>query len=139
MTATGTQRRTASKPTAWAGWVAFAAVMLLVLGVFNAIDGLVALVKDEVFVTTNNSLIVFDLTTWGWINLLFGVAQFLVGLALLQRATWARIAAVFIVGLNAVAQLTFLSAYPFWATIIIAFDVIVIWALIVHGDEDWRG
>lgn len=139
MTATGTQRRTAAKPSAWAGWVAFATVMMIVLGVFNIIDGLVALLKDEVFVTTNNSIIVFDLTTWGWINLLFGVAQLIIGLALLQRAVWARIAAVFLVALNAIAQLTFLSAYPFWATIIIALDVIVIWALVVHGDEEWRG
>jgi hypothetical protein len=135
MTSTGTQNRTVTRPTGWTGWITFAAVMLLVIGAFNAIDGLTALLKDEVFVTTNNRLLVFDLTTWGWITLLFGATQFLIGLALTRGAQWARVSAVLLVALNAVAQLTFLTAYPLWSTIIIALDVIVIWALVVHGDE----
>jgi hypothetical protein len=136
MTQTGTQGRTDTKTTPWGeGWVAFAAIMLIMVGAFNAIDGLVALLKDEVFVTTPHGLLVFDLTAWGWINLVFGAAQFLVGLALTRGAFWARMVAVVLVSLNALGQLAFLSAYPIWSLIIITLDVIVIWALVVHGDE----
>jgi len=114
----------------------FAAIMLLMVGAFNALDGLVALLKDEVFVTTPAGLLVFDLTTWGWINLLLGIAQFAVGIALTKGAFWARMAGVVLVALNALGQLAFLSSYPIWSVIIIALDVIIIWALVVHGDYE---
>ena len=116
--------------------MAFAAIMLIMVGAFNMIDGLAALLKDEVFVTSRAGLLVFDLTTWGWINLLFGAALFLIGLALIKGALWARIAAVLVVACNAVGHLAFLSAYPIWSVIIIALDVVVIWALVVHADSD---
>jgi hypothetical protein len=137
MTATGTQGRTDTRATARGeSWVAFAAIMLIMVGAFNMIDGLAALLKDEVFVKTPNGLLIFDLTAWGWINLLFGAAQFLVGVALTRGAFWARMVAVVLVTLNAFGQLAFLSAYPIWSLLIITLDVIVIWALIVHGPDD---
>jgi hypothetical protein len=137
MTATGTRGRTDTTTTPWGeGWVAFAALMLIMVGAFNMIDGLAALLKDELFVKTPNGLLVFDITAWGWINLLFGAAQFLVGLALTRGAFWARMVAVVLVTLNAFAQMAFLSAYPIWSLLIIALDVIVIWALVVHGPDD---
>lgn len=124
-----------SKATGWVGWIAFAGVMMIMIGTFNVIDGLAALFKDEVFVNTGSGLLVFDLTAWGWIHLLFGLAQAGVGLALLYGQTWARVVSIGLVAFNAVAQLAFLSAYPIWAALIIVLDVFVLWALIVHGDE----
>ena len=132
---TRTRQATGPAPTGWVGWIMFAAFMLITVGAFNVIDGLVAIFKDEVFVTTGNRLIAFDLTTWGWITLLFGAAQLLAGVALFRGSGWARPVAVVLVILNAIAQLTFLTAFPVWATIVIAMDVLVLWALIVHGDE----
>lgn len=134
MTAPGSTRQ-----TGWVGWVAFAAIMLLMVGAFNVIDGFAALLKDDAFVNTGKGLLVFNLTAWGWILLLFGVVQILTGLALLQGATWARVIAVLVALVNAVGQLAFLSAYPIWSTVIIAVDIIVIWAVIVHGEEMREG
>lgn len=121
--------------TGWVGWIAFAATMLFIVGSFNIIDGLVALAKDEVFVNTDRTVLLFDLTTWGWIHLVLGILQVAVAAALLKGAVWGQLVAIVLVTLNAVAQLTFLGAYPLWATIVIAFDVVTLWALVVHGDE----
>jgi hypothetical protein len=121
--------------TGWVGWIVFAAIMMFIVGAFNIIDGLTALFKDEVFVNSGKGLLVFDLTAWGWIHLLLGVGLCFVGAALLNGQLWARIAAVILVGFNAIEQLVFLSAYPLWSVLIIALDVMVIWALVVHGEE----
>jgi hypothetical protein len=134
-TSNPTGRRTAPAPTLWAGWIVFASLMLIMVGTFNAIDGLTALLKDQVFLTTGAGLLVFDLTTWGWIHLLFGIAQVAAGIAMFSGAVWARIVAVGLVIVNACAQLAFLSAYPLWSTIVIALDVVTLWAIVVHGDE----
>jgi hypothetical protein len=135
MATTSTGRSTAPAPTAWVGWLVFAGLMLITVGAFNAIDGLVALFKDEVFVATDEQLIAFDLTQWGWVHLTIGILQVLVGLAVFTGATWAHMVAVGLVILNAIGQLAFLNAYPFWSTIVIALDVVILWALVVHGDE----
>lgn len=121
--------------TGWVGWIVFAAIMMFILGAFNIIDGLAALFKDEVFVNTGKGLLIFDLTAWGWIHLLLGVVLCLVGAALINGALWGRIVAVVLVTFNAIEQLVFLSAYPFWSVLIITLDVLVIWALVVHGAE----
>ena len=141
--ATGAGRaRDTTRRTGWVGWVYFAGTMLVLLGSFNAIMGLVAIFDDQYYVPTRQGLLVFDLTTWGWIHLFMGGLAVIAGVGLFTGATWARVFGVILAGLNAIAQLTFLSAYPVWAMIVIALDVLVIWALIVHGDEakstaDW--
>ncbi|WP_291410396.1 hypothetical protein [Actinophytocola sp.] len=117
------------------GWIWFAAVMMVLVGTFNAIYGLVALFEDTYFTATSQGLLVFDLTQWGWIHLIVGAAAVIAGFALLIGATWARVLAVVLAVLNAIAQLAFMSAYPAWSLIVIALDVLVIWAVIVHGDE----
>lgn len=124
-----------SRATLWVGWIAFAAIMMFIVGGFNIIDGLAAIFKDEIFVTTSKGILVFDVTAWGWIHLVLGVLQILVAWFLLRGALWARMTAVALLALNAIEQLAFLGAYPFWAAIIITIDVVVIWAIVVHGDE----
>ena len=119
----------------WASWVYFGGMMMIMLGVFNVIEGLVALFNDEYYVATPQGLLVFDITAWGWIHLIIGIVAIAVGIGVFTGATWARICGVILCGINALVQLVFLSAYPVWAMLVIALDVLVIWALIVHGDE----
>jgi hypothetical protein len=136
-----THGKTQSRSSGWVGWVYFGGAMMILLGTFNIIEGLVALFNDQYYVPTSQGLLVFDITGWGWVHLIIGGIAVVVGVGLFTGATWARITGVALCSLNAIAQLAFLSAYPVWAVIVIALDVLVIWALIVHGDEarstDW--
>ena len=128
-------RMTRPRSTAWVGWIWFAAVMMIMTGTFNAIYGLVALFEDQYYTISRQGLLVFDLTQWGWILLIFGVLAVFAGIALFSGAMWARIITVALAAINAIAHMAFMSAYPVWALITIAVDVLVIWAVIVHGDE----
>jgi hypothetical protein len=132
-------RERATTPAMWVGWIGFAGVMMIMIGFFNIIDGLVALFKNNFYVVGPNGLLVLNLTGWGWVHLIVGVLAVLAGLALFTGADWARVVAVILAAFNAIAQLAFLNAYPVWATIVIALDVVVIWALVVHGKEAGTG
>lgn len=111
------------------GWAIFAGIVLVLIGAFNIVDGLAALFQDQVFVATRNGLIVGDFTAWGWVHLLFGIFLVLAGLGLFSGAGWARWTAVFLAGLNAIAQVVFITAFPLWSILIIALDVMVIYQL----------
>lgn len=124
-----------SRSSAAAGWVGFAAVMMIILGVFNVIEGLVALFKNSYYVVAPSGLLVFNLTGWGWIHLAIGILEVAAGVALFSGASWARVVAVILVSVNAIDQLAFVSAHPVWTTIVIALDVVVVWAVVVHGGE----
>ena len=119
----------------WAGMVIFAGTLLLMVGGFNVIYGLVALFKDQVLVATKSGLVAFDVTTWGWITLIIGIVQILVGFGLFGGQTWAIVAGVVLAVLNGFNQIGFLQAQPVWSTIIIAIDVLIIYALTAHGLE----
>jgi hypothetical protein len=122
--------------TAWVGWVVFAGMMLVLLGTFHVIQGLVALFRDEVFVVGQRGLVVnIDYTAWGWTHVLGGALAILVGACLLAGQMWARVVAVLVALLSAIANLLFLPAYPIWSVMMIAIDVLVIWAVTVHGSE----
>lgn len=123
------------RETGWLGWIWFAGIMMIVMGSFNAIEGLVALFRGEYYVVTEEQVLVFDITAWGWITLLIGILVALAGGALLSGAAWARVVAVVLAVVNAVAQLAFVSVHPLWSTIVIALCVTVIWAVVVHGSE----
>ena len=123
------------QPTAWSGLIIFAAVLLMITGAFNVLYGFVALFKDEFLVPTTQGVLVFDVTAWGWIILLLGAFQVLVALSVMSGRTWARAVGVVIAGVNALGQMAFLNAQPIWSVIIIALDVLVIYALIAHGRE----
>jgi hypothetical protein len=124
------------QPTAWAGLVVFAGVMLLMLGAFQVIEGIVALIRDDYYLVTRNGLVLtFDYTAWGWIHLIIGVIAVLTGIGVFLGRMWARVLGIIIAGLSALANMAFLPAYPIWSTIVIAFDVLVIYALARHGGE----
>ena len=122
--------------TGWVGWVAFAGVMMTILGTFHAIEGLVAIFKDEYFLVGKSGLVVnVDYTVWGWVHLLAGVIVIAAGVAVFSGKIWARTIGVILAMLSAVVNIAFLSAYPIWSTIMITIDILVIWALTVHGGE----
>jgi hypothetical protein len=123
---------------AWAGWITFAGAMMILVGLFNVIEGLVALLRPRYYVVGPEGLLVFSLAGWGLVHLIIGVLAVLAGMALFTGAMWARVTGVVLAVINAIFQLAFLPAYPVWATIVIALDVIIIWAIIAHGGEAAR-
>jgi hypothetical protein len=120
----------------WAGALNFAGTMAVVIGVIHAVAGLTALFKDEYFFVARRELVVSaDYSAWGWAHLAFGALAIAVGWGIIKRQPWARIAGIIFAGLSIVLNLGFLDAQPVWSTMVIAFDVILIWALTVHGDK----
>ncbi|GAA1512245.1 putative membrane protein [Agromyces terreus] len=120
----------------WVGWVAFAAAILILNGVFSLLQGIVALWGSNFYyVVADGTLFLFDLTGWGWWNVIIGAVLLLAGLALLTGATWARVIAVIAAALSAIGQLLLLPAQPWWAIIVITIDVLVIFAILVHGRD----
>jgi hypothetical protein len=123
-------------PTAWVGMVLFGGIMMMMVGGFQLIQGFVALFKDDYYLVTRNGLVLnIDYTAWGWIHLLIGLVAVVTGIGVLIGQTWARVLGIIIAVLSALANIAFLAAYPVWSTIIIAADVLVFYALAVHGRE----
>ena len=125
-----------SKPMGWTGWVFFAAAILFVNGMFSLTQGLVLLTGPDTYSSEiNGELLVFDTTGWAWWNIIIGVLLLATGGALFSGATWARVIAVVFAVLSAVSQLLLIPVQPLWSLIVIAIDVVIIYALLVHGDE----
>ncbi len=132
------QHRAAAPPetTAWTGWIAFGAIMLIMMGTFQAIAGLVALFDDGYYVVTKDQLLVnVDYNAWGWVHLAIGAIAIATAVGLLAGSMWARIVGIGIAVVSAVVNLAFLAAYPVWALTLITLDVVVIYAIAVHGAE----
>jgi len=122
--------------TAWVGWIVFAAAMMTILGIFHALQGLVALFKDEYFVVSDSGLVLsVDYTAWGWVHLIGGLIIAGAGVALFAGRMWGRIVGVVMAMLSAVVNVGFLAAFPVWSALMILVDVLIIWALTVHGSE----
>lgn len=126
----------AQKVTAWVGWVWFAAFAILVAGFINIVSGLVAVFSPKTVVSwTNDGIAVVDVSTWGWVHLITGALLVLVGFALFGGSGWARLVAIVLVVVNLVAQFVSLPITPWWSLVAIALDVVILWALTVHGGE----
>jgi hypothetical protein len=120
----------------WVGWIAFAGVMMLLVGSFHIIQGLVAVFEDEYFLVSTSGLAVsVDFTTWGWTHIIGGIVLVLAGIAVFSGQIWARSVGVVLAMLSAILNIAFLAAYPIWSVTMIAVDILVIWALTVHGAE----
>jgi hypothetical protein len=113
----------------WPSWILFAGTMLLVVGGLNIVEGIVALVNKTYVVLIANQLYLVDVTSWGWTALIFGLVLGVTGLGLLANQTWARIVAIVVVGLHAIAQVIWIGAYPLWSLMMIALDTVVLFAL----------
>lgn len=124
------------RQTRWTGFVAFAGMMLMMVGGFQVIEGIVALLNDDYYLVTRNGLLIgLDYTTWGWTHLVVGAIAVGAGIGILMGQLWARVLGIVVAALSALVNIAFLSAYPVWSAIIIALDVLAIYALAVHGRE----
>jgi len=132
----GNRAARGQEATGWAvGFILFAAIMMIMAGVFQALAGLVAIFENEFYVPTRNYLFQFDATTWGWIHLLVGLLVAFAGWGLLSGRTWARVVGITVALVSATANFLFIPYYPFWALTIITLDIFVIWAIAAHGGE----
>jgi uncharacterized membrane protein len=122
--------------SAWGGWVTFAGITLVLIGVVHVIEGLVAVLDPDTYLVGSSGLVLqLDYTAWGWIHLVLGVVLVLTGVGVLNRNTLARVVGVGACALSALLNLTFLAAAPVWALTVIALDVVFIYAITVHGNE----
>ena len=139
-----TQRTYKERSGAAVGWITFAAVMLIMIGVFHAIAGLAGIIEDEFYsvvpaagteATGDVYFLEFDATTWGWIHLIGGIIVLLAGVALFGGAVWARTVGVIVAVISAIVNFAWLPYYPVWSITMIAIAVTVIWALTAHGRD----
>jgi hypothetical protein len=117
------------------GWVAFAGVMLIIVGTLNFIGGIAA-IDDANFYVGAAQYQFGDLNTWGWVILLTGSVQFLAGLGIFVRNAFARWLGILFASLNMIAQFLFFPAQPLWALMLIAIDTLIIYGLIAYGGHE---
>jgi hypothetical protein len=117
------------------GLVAFAAVVLAVVGIMNLIEGIAAIANSHVFVA-NAHYVIGDLRAWGWVMLIAGVLQLLAAGGVMAGNQAARWFGVAVAGLGAIAMMFFVPAYPFWALMIIAIEVVALYGLCAYGSRE---
>jgi hypothetical protein len=117
----------------WAtGFAMFAAILMIIAGLWGIIVGISAILNDKVFVTTQGYLYEFDITVWGWLHLIIGILVGGAGIGIIQGATWGRAVGIAVASLSLLANFLFIPHYPVWSIAIIALDVLIIWALITY-------
>ena len=126
-----------NEKSSMAGWIGFAGIVMVILGFIDFFQGMIAVFDDKYYVVTASGFLVFDLTQWGWVMMIWGVLLVLAGLALAAGQGWARWFTIVVVGLNFFAQLGFLgnSNYPLWALTALTLNVIVLSALTARWSE----
>jgi hypothetical protein len=126
-----------ASPRAWSGWIGFAGLMMMIIGAIDFFEGLIAVIRKEYYAFTPQGLIVFNVTTWGWFAMIFGVVLFLVGLGLTGGAGWARWVGIILISVNLLGQLGWLgnSATPVWTLTVIALQIIVLFALTARWED----
>jgi hypothetical protein len=125
---------TPQEPSGWAlSGVVFAASMLTLIGLFQIVAGLVAIIDDDFFLVARNYTFDLDTSAWGWLHLLIGLLLVFTGYGLFSRQTWAGVTAMVLAMLTAVENFFFIPYYPFWSILVIALSVWVMWALTRPG------
>jgi hypothetical protein len=128
------QRSPEQDVSGWAwGGIAFAATMAVLIGTFQIMEGLVAIINDEFYVVARNYTFDLDVSAWGWIHLIVGIVMLVAGFGLYARSTWAGVFAIVIAALSAVANFFFVPYYPIWALLLIGLNVWIIWSLTRPG------
>jgi len=122
----------------YSGWIAFAGIVMIVIGCLDVLWGIAAIANDEVVVVGGHGVMIFDITTWGWIQLILGLLIGLTGLGLVMGNEVARVLGLFLLALNAVMQIVWFSAAPLWAFLIIILDVFLIYQLTVNWTTESR-
>lgn len=125
------------QPSRWTGWIGFAGWLMIVIGALDFFEGVIAVARDRYYVLAPSQIIVFDMSTWGWLTLIWGIVVAFAGWGLLSRSAWARWFTIVVGSLNVLGQLAFVGSaqYPLWALTIVGLSTVVIYALIVRWDE----
>ena len=118
---------------AGAGWVTFAGIILITVGIFQAFAGLVGILEDEILVVTPDYLVQLDATTWEWVQIIIRSMVVAAGFGIFSGNVLARTVGVFAAVGSMISMFFWLPWYPVWAIIVIAMDIAIIWALTVHG------
>lgn len=118
----------------WSGWIVFAGIMMLLIGLFDALAGLAAITSEDYFDREEARLLLGNFDLWGWLLVAWGAALVAVGAALLRGREWSRWAAVVVVAINIFAHAAFM-AFPVWNVLVIVGGAVVIYALTVRWDE----
>ncbi|MFF5444445.1 hypothetical protein [Streptomyces sp. NPDC012888] len=130
------RQATSGNPSPWAaGGTMFAAVLMIITGIFQIFEGIAALAEDDVVFRVRGYTFQFDLTTWGWIHLILGILVLVVGIAILKGTTWGRALGIALTGLMIIFHFLWLPYQPFWSLIAIAIGVFIIWALCTDRSE----
>lgn len=131
------RRQDMSMSTTWTGWVGFAAIMMAFIGALTFFEGLIAIIRDNYYVVTRQQVFLFDVSTWGWIMLLWGILLFCAALGLAAKSGWARWFTIVVLLINLLSQLSWLgnSGYPLWSLTIVALEIVVLFALTVRWNE----
>jgi hypothetical protein len=119
----------------WVGWIGFAAVMMVISGMLNLFYGVIAAINDEWVVWGNRANLYLDVSTWGWVHIALGAIVAIAGLALFSGNILARSIGVLMATVSIMTNFLWLPAYPIWSLIVITLNVLVIWALTVHGRD----
>jgi hypothetical protein len=126
----------APEPTGWVGWIAFASMLMIMVGSFQVLLGLTALFSSDYFLVGEaNLLVTVDYTAWGWTHIALGALAIAAAFGLLAGQMWARVVGIAMALLSAVVNLAFIGAYPLWSVMVIVLDVLVIYAIAMHGKE----
>jgi hypothetical protein len=131
-----TYKRAPTTPTGWAGMAMFGAMVMMLLGTFQALAGLLALLNDSYYAVGSDQLAVqASYTAWAWVHFLIGALAVVTGMGLMSGALWARVIGVCIALASAMVNFAFIAAAPFWALTMITLDVLIIYAITAHGSE----
>jgi hypothetical protein len=122
--------------SAWTGWISFAGGILIIVGGFNVIEGLVALVNDDYYMVSPEGMAVnVPYSVLGWVQVVLGFLAVGIGVGLLRGSAGARVAGVLLAGVSSIVHLVTMATFPFWSFVVIVFNIMVIYAIIVHGRE----
>ena len=117
------------------GWVTFAGVMILLVGVMNVIYGIAA-IDSSTFFVQDAKYVLSDLNTWGWVLLVVGAVQVIAAFGIWSRTAWGRWIGIISASCNAIVQLLFLPSYPLAALALFAVDILVIYGLVAWAHKD---
>ena len=117
------------------GVTIFAAILMILGGIMQALQGMVALANDTFFVVGEDYVFEFDVTTWGWVHLVLGVVVAFAGVGLFSGATWARVVTIMVASVSILINFLWIPYYPIWSLTLVAFGAFVIWAVTAHGHD----
>lgn len=132
---TSTAPRGPTPATGWTGWIAFAAFIMMLSGTLTAITGFIAVINHNWTQWNNDGAPYGTVYWWGWWSFFLGLFVIGVGLSLLRGSMFARTVAVFVAAGSLISHFVSLNIAPLWSLTVITVDILVIWAVMVHGKE----